>query len=137
MGAGVCCVRLLAAVAAPPVPCLVLGANCRCRLPFLQPTSRWACKLCGEKQSLQRVFARSHSAKDCRLVVQRYNTARGAVEAEDTERALETAAAAEAGGWAEEDAWEEEQGGEQWGQQQSGQQQQRWQAFQDEADEVG
>lgn len=33
-------------------------------------SSKWGCKLCGEKQSLQRVYARSHSAKDCRLVVQ-------------------------------------------------------------------
>lgn len=24
---------------------------------------KWQCKLCGEKQSLQRIFARSHSAK--------------------------------------------------------------------------
>ncbi|PRW57031.1 UPF0544 C5orf45-like protein [Chlorella sorokiniana] len=92
---------------------------------------KWACKLCGEKQSLQRVFARSHSAKDCRLVVQQYNTARGAVEEEEAERALQMACLQEeegAGGWGEE--WEQEE----W-QQQKQQQPQRWQAFQDQEDE--
>lgn len=134
--------------------------------------------MCSEKQSLQRVFARSHSAKDCRLVVQQvracclaarelaaflhfrashptnpptllpsffpdasqYNEARGTIEAEDAEQALEAAAGGD-GGW-DEDGREAGAWGEQDGpaaapgvQQQA--QQQRWRAFQDQEAEVG
>ncbi|EFN55964.1 hypothetical protein CHLNCDRAFT_145281 [Chlorella variabilis] len=88
---------------------------------------QWQCKLCGEKQSLQRVYARSHSAKDCRLVVQHYNAARGDIlEDEDAERAQAAAyGSAEAAGGGNGDS-----GGEQ-----CLPQQQRWQAFKDEGDE--
>lgn len=89
--------------------------------------------MCGEKQSLQRVFARSHSAKDCRLVVQSYNEARGAVEQEGVELALDAAAAG--------DSWEEcGTQKEQWdvtgGGLEQAAQPQRWQAFQEDDDEV-
>lgn len=90
-------------------------------------SNKWQCKLCGEKQSLQRVYARSHSAKDCRLVVQHYNAARGDIlEDEDAERAQAAAyGSAEAAGGGNGDS-----GGEQ-----CLPQQQRWQAFKDEGDE--
>jgi hypothetical protein len=52
---------------------------------------KWQCKLCGEKQSLQRVFARSNSNKDCRLVVQQLNAERGRVEEEEAEHAFNRA----------------------------------------------
>ncbi|KAL4451795.1 hypothetical protein ABPG75_007457 [Micractinium tetrahymenae] len=65
---------------------------------------KWQCKVCGEKQSLQRIYARSHSAKDCRQVVQKYNSARGEVEAEDTERALQQAYAEAEDGYDEDAA---------------------------------
>lgn len=75
--------------------------------------------------------------QDCRLVVQQYNSARGAVEEEEQERALEAAYCQEeegGGGWAD------DEGGEVWHEaagQPLQQQQQRWQAFQGEEDEVG
>ena len=113
-------------------------APCWCRLP---PLCRWQCKLCGEKQSLQRVFARSHSAKDCRLVTQQYNTARGEVEAEDTQRALADAdgGAAEGGDCDDGGFAAAEEGQQQHGEAQPQQQQgqQRWEAYKEEDDEVG
>ena len=68
-------------------------------------------------------------------MVQQYNTARGAVEEEEAERALQAAYLQEeegGGGWAESE-WEqvEEEP------QQPQPQQQRWQAFQAQEDEVG
>ncbi|KAL4853313.1 MRN complex-interacting protein [Chlorella vulgaris] len=80
---------------------------------------KWQCKLCGEKQSLQRVFARSHSNKDCRLVVQQYNEARGIAEQEAGELTVE----------AEEHTQQQPQ------QQQP--QGQRWQAYQEEEEDEG
>lgn len=64
-------------------------------------------------------------------MVQQYNTARGAVEEDEAERALQAAylQEEEGGGWAEEE----------WEQAEERQQQppQRWQAFQGQDDEVG
>jgi hypothetical protein len=117
---------------------LALCAPCWRRLP---PPCRWQCKLCGKKQSLQRVFARSHSAKDCRLVTQQYNTARGEVEAEDTQQALADVygGAAEAGncdggGFADDDEGQQQQQ-QQAGRAQQRQGQQRWEAYKEEGDE--
>lgn len=45
------------------VPCLV--------------TSQFACKLCGAKQSVRRIYGRSHAAKDVRAFVQTRNFAEG------------------------------------------------------------
>jgi len=39
--------------------------------------TRWTCKLCHEKQSLQRAYATSWAARDARAVVQQLNLARG------------------------------------------------------------
>ncbi|KAJ9073295.1 hypothetical protein DSO57_1018010 [Entomophthora muscae] len=36
----------------------------------------WKCKLCGEKQSLKRIYFESSAAKDCRLQVQQLNLKR-------------------------------------------------------------
>lgn len=66
---------------------------------------KWQCKVCGEKQSLQRIYARSHSAKDCRLVTQQYNSARGQIEDKDAHRALQQA-------YAEAECGDYESGGE-------------------------
>lgn len=45
---------------------------------------KFTCKLCGAKQSVRRIFARSHAAKDVRLFIQQLNLARGtAAEAYD------------------------------------------------------
>lgn len=45
---------------------------------------RFSCKLCGAKQSVRRIFARSHAAKDVRSFIQEMNYARGmAAEAYD------------------------------------------------------
>lgn len=43
--------------------------------------------MCGAKQSLQRIYATSQKAKDCRELVQQYNQARGEVEAQEEEAA--------------------------------------------------
>ncbi len=68
-------------------------------------------------------------------MVQQYNTARGAVEEEEAERALQAAYLQEeegGGGWAEEE-WEQAEEEPQ----QPQPQQRRWQAFQAQEDEVG
>ena len=64
----------------------------------------FSCSLCGAKQSLQRIYAKSLKAKDCRELVMQYNAARGVVKAE----ADATAEQGAAEGWAAQDS--EEQG---------------------------
>ncbi|XP_059202578.1 MRN complex-interacting protein [Centropristis striata] len=49
----------------------------------VKKSSRWICKVCGEKQSLLKEFGRG-SAADCRRHVQKLNAARGAKMEEDT-----------------------------------------------------
>lgn len=44
--------------------------------------TKFTCSVCGVQQTLQQVVARSSKAKDCRLVVQAYNEARGGHEDE-------------------------------------------------------
>jgi len=58
---------------------------------------RWSCKLCQEKQSLQRAYATSDAAKDIRSVVQELNFARGAASPSVASGALE-----ECGAWGSE-----------------------------------
>lgn len=48
---------------------------------------RWACKLCGEKQSVLRVFAQG-SGRECRLAVQALNQRRGEIETKHGTAAL-------------------------------------------------
>eukprot|EP00949_MAST-11_sp_MAST-11-sp1_P001492 g1492.t1 len=45
-------------------------------------TKKWRCKICGEKQSQRKVYARSEAAKECRKVCQEYNRLRGEREEE-------------------------------------------------------
>ena len=75
-----------------------------------------------------RVFARSNSAKDCRLVVQQYNEARGAAEEQVAEEALEGA------GWDCEDeapeGWQQQQQQQHAADQEARPQSNRWRAFQ-------
>jgi hypothetical protein len=54
---------------------------------------KWACKLCGAKQSLQRVYAISGSAKDIRLHVQSLNQARLTTQEQQGVRSLHAPAA--------------------------------------------
>ena len=39
-------------------------------------TNKWACKLCGEKQSVKQIFFKG-SGKECRIQVQQLNLAKG------------------------------------------------------------
>lgn len=77
--------------------------------------------MCGKKQSLQRIYATSNRAKDCRDLVQQYNSARGLVEKEEDARVeaktsalapAEAAAvgAAPAGDWANKEWWMDSEG---------------------------
>lgn len=52
---------------------------------------KWQCKLCGEKQSVKRVFGVASSAKECREMVQDLNRQRGEKleDSEDNEEAEE------------------------------------------------
>ncbi|KAL4419514.1 hypothetical protein ABPG77_002300 [Micractinium sp. CCAP 211/92] len=88
---------------------------------------KWQCKVCGEKQSLQRIFARSHSAKDCRQVVQQYNSARGQIEDAEADRALLQAYAEAGHGYDADAGFAPESAAEGWVGEQGRQQQQQGQ----------
>jgi len=45
-------------------------------------SSNWTCKLCGEKQSLKKVYSTSESAKECREIVKQLNEKRREMEEE-------------------------------------------------------
>ncbi|KAK3087701.1 hypothetical protein FSP39_009358 [Pinctada imbricata] len=47
----------------------------------VKKSNKWNCKLCGEKQSVKKVFGRG-SGSDCRCHVQKLNTLRGEIDAE-------------------------------------------------------
>jgi hypothetical protein len=65
---------------------LYLGVKCaQCSTFQVQQETKarkWACRLCGLKQSLRQVYC-SGQPKDCRPIVQQLNLARGAVEASE------------------------------------------------------
>lgn len=69
---------------------------------------KWSCTLCHAKQSLQRVYARSNKAADCRAVVQSYNSARGAAEAEVEAAEDDWDGEGEAAYYGEEAGWQDE-----------------------------
>ncbi|PVU94640.1 hypothetical protein BB559_002948 [Furculomyces boomerangus] len=52
--------------------------------------SKWSCKVCGEKQSLIKVFFESSTAPECRKVVQELNRSRGELEIAYKQHTLST-----------------------------------------------
>ncbi|EGD72817.1 hypothetical protein PTSG_04544 [Salpingoeca rosetta] len=60
-----------------------------CRLfPRLHQTKKWKCKLCGEAQSVRKIFFKG-TGKDCRTRVQALNLRRGEMESISAETAME------------------------------------------------
>ncbi|KAG4069629.1 hypothetical protein HA402_014652 [Bradysia odoriphaga] len=49
------------------------------QVDIVKKAPKWTCKLCGEKQSLKKVFCQG-SGKECRLQVQRLNELKGSTE---------------------------------------------------------
>ena len=47
--------------------------------------TKWQCKLCGEKQSVKKVYFQSSSAQDCRQAVQTLNENRGSKDEQEEE----------------------------------------------------
>ncbi|XP_064213084.1 MRN complex-interacting protein isoform X2 [Tribolium castaneum] len=45
------------------------------QVDIVKKLPKWACKMCGEKQSVKKVYAKA-SAKECRLIVQSLNAQR-------------------------------------------------------------
>lgn len=48
----------------------------------LRKTNDFVCKMCGSKQSVRKIYARSFKAADIRPIVQEYNMKRGEIEEE-------------------------------------------------------
>jgi predicted RNA-binding Zn-ribbon protein involved in translation (DUF1610 family) len=48
----------------------------------LRKTNDFVCKMCGAKQSVRKIYARSFKAADIRPIVQEYNMKRGEIEEE-------------------------------------------------------
>ncbi|GAX78562.1 hypothetical protein CEUSTIGMA_g6002.t1 [Chlamydomonas eustigma] len=55
----------------------------------VKKASKWACHTCGLKQSLQKIYAISQKAKDCRLVCQNLSMAHGELEQEAGQQYVE------------------------------------------------
>jgi len=49
----------------------------------LRKTNDFVCKMCGSKQSVRKIYARSFKAADIRPIVQEYNMKRGEIEEEE------------------------------------------------------
>uniref|UniRef100_A0A3P8V5H8 MRN complex-interacting protein N-terminal domain-containing protein n=1 Tax=Cynoglossus semilaevis TaxID=244447 RepID=A0A3P8V5H8_CYNSE len=64
--------------------CICLLLDFVCRPQVKKSTTKWSCKVCGEKQSLLKEYGRG-SAADCRRHVQKLNAMRGAM-VEEQER---------------------------------------------------
>ncbi len=67
----------------PQTFCVVQCHACRTFCVQMEKkVPKWKCAICGQQQAMQRVYARSSKAKDCREVVTKYNAARGEAEFE-------------------------------------------------------
>jgi hypothetical protein len=64
---------------------------CQCsafQVQQVKQSNKFTCSLCGQKQSVQRMYARSNMARDIREVVQAYNSARSDADAEADQAVL-------------------------------------------------
>lgn len=51
----------------------------------LRKTNDFVCKMCGAKQSVRKIYARSFKAADIRPIVQEYNMKRGEIEEDEAQ----------------------------------------------------
>lgn len=70
-------------MAMPQIFCVVQCFQCKCfQVQIEKKKPQFKCPTCGTQQTMQRIYAKSSKARDCREVVMNYNAARGQIEDE-------------------------------------------------------